>query len=169
MHGELTTTPLYNLRWYCVLCHHTMSITPPSVVKRLRACSLVIFLILWVYINSPEGYEKCNFNLLEEIANRSKLFRYLERAKENAQYTMQIFREVVIEKIVPKAWEDITLEGLSPPEHPKAKATEVATLWEAFTILIKGSDFLEIPLSTLLAWAHERSRHYKRPFFIEIR
>jgi len=103
------------------------------------------------------------------VTSRSKVFRYLKKAKQSASYTLQLLREVVIERIEPEAWELITLEGLSPPGYPKLKALEVWPLWEAFSILLKGASHTGIPLSTLLARAHERSTHYRKPFLFEVR
>ncbi len=137
--------------------------------KRIPACSLVIFLIIWVYLCSPTGYEKCNFGILEDAVSRSTLFRYLKRARHCAIDTLQSMREVVLEKIVPEAWESITLYGLSPPQNRKLEALEVSRLTEAFSIILKGVEALDTPLCTLLARAQETAERFRRPFLIHVR
>lgn len=119
-------------------------------------------------MSSPAGYEECDFGVVGEITNRSTFFRYLGRAKKNALFTLQILREVVIENIVPGAWESLTLGGLSPPDTAKMKVKENALLWEVLCIALQGSRHSDESLSILLARAHERSTIYHRPFFIEI-
>jgi hypothetical protein len=159
---KLRTVILRNRRWRCVICGHTTSVTPPHLIKRAHACTLVHFLIMWTYLNSPQGFEKCDFGDLEEPVARSTLFRYLKRARKNALFTLQIFREVVFERIEPEAWESLTLEGLSPPEYSKLEIPEVCLLWEAFSILIRGTSYVDSPLSLLLARARERAVPFKK-------
>lgn len=166
---EPRTVTLKNRRWFCIACGHTTSITPPNVIRRTHACALVHFLIVWAYLSSPQGFEKCSFGDLEEVVTRSTLFRYLNRAKKNALFTLQIFREVVFERIEPEAWELLTLEGLSPPGYSKLKIPEVRLLWEAFSVLLKGSPYTVSPLSTHLARARERAVPVKRPFLFDVR
>lgn len=115
------------------------------------------------------GYEKCDFGVLEDVVSRSTLFRYLKRARQCAIETLQSIREVILEKIVPEAWESITLCGLSPPQSWKLEAQEVSPLSETFSIILKGVEHLDTPLSTLLARAHERSHNYRRPFLLTFR
>ncbi|MHC9540654.1 MAG: hypothetical protein AB9903_14210 [Vulcanimicrobiota bacterium] len=166
--GKPATAMLHNRRWQCIICEHTMSITPPHLIRRIHACTLAIFTVLWIYLNSESGFEKCDFGELGEATNRSTFFRYLGRAKKNALFILQILREVVIENIVPEAWESLTLKGLSPPEHAKLETKENALLWESFHVATEGSQHSDKSLSILLARAHERSTYYHRPFLIEI-
>lgn len=156
------TVILRNRRWYCVTCGHTTSITPPHIIKRSHACTLVHFLIIWAYLNSPRGFEKCDFGDIEELVVRSTLFRHLKRAKKNALFTLHIFREVVFESIEPEAWESLTLEGLSPPGYSKLEAPEACQLWEAFSILLKGTSHTDNPLSLLLARARDRAVPFEK-------
>lgn len=125
--------------------------------------------MLWVYLSSPAGYEKCDFGVLEEVASRSTLFRYLKRARQCAIETLQHMREVVLEKIVPETWELMTLDGLSPPRCGKLEALKVSPLAEAFSIILNGVSQLAVPLSLLLARAQERSTRYRRPFLLNVR
>ncbi|MDQ7827359.1 MAG: hypothetical protein RDV48_31485 [Candidatus Eremiobacteraeota bacterium] len=125
--------------------------------------------MLLVYLSSSYGYEKCDFGILEGAASRSTLFRHLKRARQCAFETLQSIREVVLEKIVPEAWELITLDGLSPPRCWKLKALEVSPLAEAFSIIFTGITQLCTPLSLLLARAQERSATYRRPFLLNVR
>jgi hypothetical protein len=125
--------------------------------------------MIWVYLCSPVGFEKCDFGVLEEVASRSTLFRYLKKARHYAIETFQSIREVVLEKIVPETWELMTLDGLSPPRCGKLEALKVSPLAEAFSIILKGVSQLGVPLSILLARAQERSTVDRRPFLLHFR
>lgn len=165
---ELKTVLLWNRRWYCVACGHTTSITPPGLIKRYHACILVIVLILWCYLSSEWGFERCSSPPLYGIAYGKKISRYLSKAKEVSLYTQQYIREVVIERTEPGLWENLFPDGLSPPEsmiqRQRRNPSPVVILWRAFAMLFHGSATLGEPCCLLLARAQERAIQHGNPF-----
>lgn len=167
--GELREETLWNLRWLCTLCEHTMSATPPGILRRRQACVLVIVMLLWIYVNSPDGVERCDFDKLEAAAERKRVFRALRDAKATFLDTQQSMREAMLEKIKPEAWEELTHSGLSPPaSNGKCQNPQTREVWETLSLLMRGAVFSGNPLHTLLARAHERSLNSGRPFLTTI-
>lgn len=163
--GKALEEIVWNLRWLCVVCGHTRSTTPPGILRRRQACSLVVFLILWIYLSSPYGVERCDFGELGAAAERKRVFRSLRDARATVLETHQSIREAMLEKIKPEAWERLTLSGLSPPSSlKKCQNPENIRLWETLSLLMRGATLSGNPLNTLLARAHEQSLKCGRPF-----
>lgn len=168
--GELEKVPLGNKRWLCYTCGHTVSFTPPDLLRRRRACLLVIFLLLFCYLSSDNGYETCAQEPLLDFACGKKIARYLTQARKCALETQQTIREVLMEEMEPDAWRNTFLTGLDPPEtllkRQRRHLPEISILWRAFKMLLIVSHKTHKPVATLLARAHEKSLQLHRPFLL---
>lgn len=167
--GDVDRVTIYILRWLCTQCGHTLSQSPPNILHRRRACLLVLFILLWVYLNSSYGVERCDFGVLNGLADRKRIFRTLRDARATALATQQSIREAMLGKIEPETWERLTLTGLSPPPSlTKCQNPQTRLVWETLSLLKKGADALGSPVNILLARANERSLKCQRPFFLQI-
>lgn len=167
--GDVDRVTVYVLRWLCTQCGHTVSQSPPNILRRRRVCVLVVFILLWVYLNSSYGVERCDFGVLNGLADRKRILRSLRDARATALATQQSIREAMLKKIKPETWERLTLTGLSPPPSgTKCRNSQTQLVWETLSLLKKGADALGSSLNTLLARANERSLKCQRPFLLQI-
>ena len=171
LHAEdLERVAVSNKRWFCYICGHTTSLPLPDVLKRRRACLLVIFVLLLSYLASDKGYETCAQEPLLEFACGKKIARYLTQARKCALETQQAIREVLMEEMEPEAWRNTFSTGLDPPKtllrRQRGHLPEISMLWRAFKMLLIVSHETDQPVATLLARAHEKSLQLQRPFLL---
>lgn len=168
--GHLSKVSVLNLRWQCPRCGATFSISPPNILYRQRICTLILFFLAWLYLNSPGGIDRCYPPELDAAVERSQLRIYQRRLRETAQITQQSVREAILQRVGPEDYERMTLSGLSPPESlRKCQDLHSATIWGSLHLLEVSSHFLNIPLSMLLSRARERATLQRRPFLTQVR
>jgi len=168
--ARLSKVTILNLRWRCPLCGATFSISPPNVIYRQRVCIYVIFLLALMYLESPDGIDRCYPPELDSLRERAQLRNYHRRLRDTAQITQQSIKEAILYRVGPEDYEQLTLSGLSPPEKcHKCQDSQSAQIWESLHLLEASSHFLSTPVSLLLSRARERATLNGRPFLTQIR
>lgn len=165
----LTRVRVWKHRWLCLCCGRTMSTGPQDALPNVAVCTLVIVALLWVYLEGDNGIHKCIPQELDRAASPRTLARYLKRAKAACLETQQAIREVLIEIIEPRPWDECFAEGLSPPEKLIKRHREpstVSTLWRALEMLFIGSETLSTTPCILMARARTKSEHRNCRFLL---
>jgi len=157
----LTTVKVWKHRWLCLDCEKTMSTGPGNVLPYIRICSLVVVALLWHYLDSQAGIHNSIPDELSEATEPRTLAGYLKRAKAVAIKTQQTIREVLIEQIEHRPWEDYFDQGRSPPDRLSKlhrNPSQATTLWRALMMLVAGSEALSIQPCLLMARAQQRTK-----------
>ena len=166
----LTRVRVWKHRWLCLCCGRTMSTGPPDVLPYLPFCTLVIVILLWSYLDGERGIRKCIRGELAYDVTARTLARYLKRAKAVCLKTQQAIREVLMEIIEPRPWEECLFSGLSPPEslikRHRRDPSQAGILWRALAMLVCGSETLSANPCLLMARAREKAQQRLSPFLI---
>ena len=138
-----------------------MSTGPPDVIAHIPICTLVIVALLWSYLQGQSGIHNSIPPELEGAAEPRTLARYLRRAKAVCLETQQAVREVLIETIEPRPWEQCFAQGRSPPERlikRHRNPSQAGMLWRALAMLLSGSETLSANPSLLMARARTKAK-----------
>lgn len=137
-----------------------MSTGPPDVLAHIPVCTLVIVALLWSYLDGGRGIHNSIPQELDEAAEPRTLARYLRRAKAVCLETQQAIREVLIETIEPRPWEQRFAQGRSPPERlikRHRNPSQTGMLWRALAMLLSGSQTLSVNPCLLMARARTKA------------
>ena len=167
----LVTILLYNLRWLCVHCRHTMSVLPDDIFPYKRCCALYLLFTIWLYLHCMTGYYDKNTHTHSAPDGRT-IHRYIQAAKKVAVYTHQFIREVLIDIGEPRPLELVFKSGLSPPENlmkryqDLRRGKSVKILWQTTAMLLTTCKKHNITPSKLLAQAHKNAKERHQSFLM---
>lgn len=165
----LTSILIWKHRWLCLCCGRTISNGAPDVVPYVPICTLVIVAFLWSYLKGESGIQNSIPQELDEVVTPRTLARYLKRAKAVCLETQQAIREVLIEIIEPRPWEEIFAKGLPPPESLIKRyrdPSKVGILWRTLAMLLNGTKALSTNPCLLMARAKTKAEQKKFRFLI---
>ena len=160
--GEVIRVLLHKRRWLLYGTNKTCHSRPPGDSALVRSSSLIVFLVLWTWLDGGQGLHNRQdvFPDLERCASGRTAQRWLHRSRSMAIEIQQAIRLVLIERCEPRPVEILFPVGLPPPEGllrrrwDDVESTE--SLWRALAFALIGSVALSVPLSSLLAEARGR-------------
>lgn len=155
---------LWKHRWREVGTSTTCHSRPPEEALSLSACSTIVLLLLWAWLDSPLGLDHKDRREvivgLERCGSRRTIQRRLHRLLPHALEIQQAIRRAVIERCEPRPVESLFKGGLSPPKALVRRRWKspslVERLWRALAILMLGALVLDVPIAHLLAEARGR-------------
>jgi hypothetical protein len=151
-------------RWRKVGTSSTCHSRPPEEALSLAACSTIVLLLIWAWLDSPLGLDHKDRHEviagLEQCGSRRTMQRRLHRLLPHALDIQQALRRAVLERCEPRPVEMIFEGGLSPPKVLMRRRwkdpSAVEVLWRALAILLRGALVLDVPIAHLLAEARGR-------------
>jgi hypothetical protein len=151
-------------RWRKVGTSTTCHSRPPEEALSLGACSTIVLLMIWAWLDSPLGLDHKDrrevIDGLERCGSRRTIQRRLHRLLPHALEIQQAIRRAVIERCEPRPVESLFKGGLSPPKALLRRRwkspSPVERLWRALAILMLGALVLDVPIAHLLAEARGR-------------
>lgn len=171
--GEAREVVLRKHRWRFTGTNDTCHSRPPDDPELLRFCTLIVFLRVWAWVNSPVGFHRRRemYEGLESGCGSDRTVqRWSSRTMSEAMEIQQACRLSIIEESEPRPVESMFRGGLSPPDavmkrrwkHP----ADVETLWRAYAMILVAARKLARHASCLLAGARRRWPTTKTPFGI---
>ena len=162
--GRPVRVKLRKHRWRRVGTTSTCHSRPPEEALSLAACSTIVLLLLWTWLDSPHGLDHKDrrevIDGVERCGSRRTIQRWLRRLLPHAMAIQQAFRRAVIERCEPRPVESLFKGGLSPPKALGRRRWKdpsvVECLWRALAILFIGALVLDVPVACLLAEARGR-------------
>lgn len=159
--GKAEQVVVHKHRWLFKGTTTTCHSRPPDDLG-VGACSLIVVLCLWSWLDSARGLHSRQsvFDDLDHCCTERTLQRWMLRLLSRAHEIQQAIREALFKRCEPRPVETLFPGGLSPPEGLKRRRwkdlSAVTILWQAFAMLFNGAIELDAPAALLLTEARRR-------------
>jgi len=169
--GEPVAIRLRKHRWRLIGTNETVHSRPPDDPELLRFCTLIVFLRVWAWVNSPVGFHRrreVHEGLESGCGSDRTVQRWASRAMSEAMEIQQAIRLSIMEESEPRPVESLFRGGLSPPDAVMKRSwrslSAMEILWRAYAMLLVAARKLAKHASCLLAGARRRWPTTKAPF-----
>lgn len=169
--GEPVAVRLRKHRWLDTTTGMTCHSRPPDDPELLRFCTLIVFLRVWAWVNSPVGFHRrreVHEGLESGCGSDRTVQRWASRAMSEAMEIQQAIRLSIMEESEPRPVESLFRGGLSPPDAVMKRSwrslSAIEILWRAYAMLLVAARKLAKHASCLLAGARRRWPTTKAPF-----